>query len=111
MIESFILVYALNLIADFPLQGSYLASEKCKDNYILFVHSFIWAACVSAGFYLTGYFSLQSFMFLLVGHFVIDYAKCRGKYVKLNQKYQLYIDQLLHLIQILIVFIVKGASV
>lgn len=40
---TFIILYFLNLVLDYPLQGTFLAEYKCKNNYILFVHCAIWA--------------------------------------------------------------------
>lgn len=39
---TFIILYFLNLVLDYPLQGTFLAEYKCKNNYILFVHCAIW---------------------------------------------------------------------
>lgn len=39
---SFMVLYFCNLVLDYPLQGAFLAEWKCKNNYILFVHSAIW---------------------------------------------------------------------
>ena len=41
--KELMILYVANLILDYPLQGSFLAEYKAKNNYILFVHCAIWA--------------------------------------------------------------------
>ena len=43
----FLILYVANLILDYPLQGTFLAEFKAKNNYILFVHCAIWAFGIS----------------------------------------------------------------
>ena len=38
-----LILYVANLILDYPLQGTFLAEYKAKNNYILFVHCAILA--------------------------------------------------------------------
>lgn len=105
--ENLLILYLSNLILDYPLQGSFLAEYKQKNNYILFVHCAIWAFGLSAVLIFLGLFAWWKVIMLLVGHFVIDYWKCRGIYKKWNIKdwTSLYIDQFLHVIQVLLCLI------
>lgn len=124
---NFIILYFANLILDYPLQGTFLAEYKQKNNYILFVHCAIWALGISIVLLPLGLFAWWKVIMLLVGHYIIDYWKCRGLYkkwpYKLTIEYtkvgdstfakkvkvpiisdwnSLYIDQSLHIIQILL---------
>lgn len=51
---TFIILYFLNLVLDYPLQGTFLAEYKCKNNYILFVHCAIWALGIYIALYFLG---------------------------------------------------------
>lgn len=129
---NFIILYFSNLVLDYPLQGSFLAEWKQKNNYILFVHCAIWALGLSIVLLPLGLFAWWKVIMLLMGHYAIDYWKCRRLYKKwpLSKKtttiieydgsskkitdervpfigdiQSLYIDQFLHVIQILLCFI------
>ena len=128
--ENLLILYVVNLILDYPLQGTFLAEYKAKNNYILFVHCAIWAFGLSVVLMPLGLFAWWKVIMLLVGHIAIDYWKCRGlykkwptkwdtKYVKTdsvigNEFYKrpiisdwtsLYIDQSLHVVQVLLCLI------
>jgi len=55
MITTLFFLIALHFIADFPLQGEFLANMKGKFDYLLFSHAFMWSGVISAGLI---YFSL-----------------------------------------------------
>lgn len=121
----FLTLYLLNLILDYPLQGSFLAEYKSKMNYLLFVHSAIWGLGIFiVSFYMCpgGWWKLPMLVF---GHMLIDWWKCRGIYKKwtirskvrkihdngavvvtvvdkqvISDKGALYIDQFLHVVQV-----------
>ena len=105
--ENLLILYVANLILDYPLQGTFLAEYKAKNNYILFVHCAIWAFGLSVVLIPLGLFAWWKVIMLLVGHIAIDYWKCRGLYKKLNIKdwTSLYIDQSLHVVQVLLCLI------
>lgn len=125
---NFLILYFSNLVLDYPLQGTFLAEWKQKNNYILFVHCAIWALGLSIVLLPLGLFAWWKVIMLIVGHFVIDYWKCRRIYkkwplIKLEEynhqtlKYEekieplfsdiesLYVDQALHVVQILLCLI------
>lgn len=120
---SFIILYFANLVLDYPLQGNFLSEYKQKNNYVLFVHCAIWGIGLSIVLMLLGLFSWWKLIMLVAGHYLIDYWKCRGLYKKwpVKRSYDdflgeikkpiisdygsLYIDQFLHIIQILICFL------
>ena len=105
--QIFLILYFCNLVLDYPLQDEFLKKYKCENNYALFVHCAIWALGLSIVLMPLGLFTWWKVIMLLVGHFVIDYWKCRGLYKKWNIKdwTSLYIDQLLHIVQILLCLI------
>ena len=79
--DCFVVLYFLNLILDYPLQGEFLATNKSKNNYILFVHSAIWGIGIVLGLLilnLYGDYGWWKFFFLIFGHMLIDAWKCRG---------------------------------
>lgn len=106
-LEYFLILYFFNLVLDYPLQGAFLAEYKQKNNYILFVHSAIWSLGLSIVLMGLGLFAWWKVVMLLIGHYLIDYWKCRSLYKKWNIKdwNSLYIDQGLHVIQILLCLI------
>lgn len=105
--KELLILYVANLILDYPLQGTFLAEFKSKNNYILFVHCAIWAFGLSVVLMPLGLFAWWKVAMLLFGHIAIDYWKCRGLYKKWKIKdwTSLYIDQFLHFVQIILCLI------
>ena len=128
--KELLILYVANLILDYPLQGTFLAEYKAKNNYILFVHCAIWAFGLSVVLMPLGLFAWWKVIMLLIGHIAIDYWKCRGLYKKWPTKFvtryvntgndvghifykkpiisdwtSLYIDQSLHVGQVLLCLI------
>lgn len=91
----------LHHLADVAFQPSWLIEQKTKW-FRVYEHSFIWAGTISCGLWLLGELSIEKFLFLLVGHFIIDYFKYKHK-----DYWLVYPDQALHYLQIIIVWIVK----
>jgi hypothetical protein len=104
MLKIFFILYIINLILDYPLQGDFLATYKSKNNYVLYVHSMIWAGGLSLVLMYLGIFAIWKLLMLLIGHMLIDAWKCRGYYKKLHISdwNSLYIDQGLHVGQLLL---------
>jgi hypothetical protein len=107
MINMLILLLLWHALADFPLQGDFLAIHK-DPTYDLSVptggkpHNYLWGWCMGAhcmihagGVYLiTG--AWQAAVFEFATHWVIDWTKCHGR-ISFNQ------DQVFHLIGKLII--------
>lgn len=101
-------------IADWGLQNDFVAKNKGNYWIIMFSHCFIWAGCVSIALQYLGIFTLTKFIFLFIGHWIMDkikmvfiYAPCSKS--KEDEKYNLsllYVDQLWHFIQCVIVYII-----
>lgn len=92
-----LLIYFANLLGDYPLQGNFLATEKGKSNYILFVHSMIWTMCIVVVLLYLGLFAWWKLIMLLSGHCLMDWIKCHVLISK--TKFALYTDQLFHIVQ------------
>lgn len=90
----------MHFIGDFALQTEYLAMNKGKHWYLLLSHVMIWTACVCVPLYWFNNFAMWKVVFLISGHFICDWWKCRQKP---ENKY-LYIDQAIHFLQLVIVF-------
>jgi hypothetical protein len=84
-------------IADFPLQGDFLANFKGKNNYILLCHVLIYALFITAILQFLGIYAVWKMVLLIVSHFVIDYWKCHFAPKETALTTSLYIDQSLHI--------------
>lgn len=81
-------------LLDYPLQTDYMANNKCKELYIMFVHSVIYGLGISFILNVVGEFIIYDAIILVMSHMMIDSIKCRLK----NNNMGLYIDQSLHLL-------------
>ena len=98
LILQFMILYFTNLILDYPLQGTFLAENKKDNQYILWVHCAIWGLGVSIILLPLGLFMWWKVIMLVGGHFIIDYMKC-------HERIDLYQDQLLHIMQLILCLI------
>ena len=107
MAINLLILYIANLILDYPLQDEFLKKYKCESNYALFVHCAIWAGGLSIVLMPLCLFAWWKVAMLMIGHYVIDYWKCRRIYKKWNIKdwTSLYIDQALHVVQVILCLI------
>jgi len=99
-IFSFLTLFWLHFIGDYPLQSDFLANMKGKNDYLLLCHCIIWTGTISAGLVYLGLFAYWKVTMLLVGHFIIDRWKARKKDKKYALTFDLWLDQLLHIVQI-----------
>lgn len=97
----FLTLYFANLVLDYPLQDEFTKNNKHKYNYVLFVHSAIWGIGLSLVLQHLGMLMAWHIPMLVAGHFAIDYWKCHRLY-KCKDETALYIDQALHVGQILL---------
>lgn len=100
-----ILVYA-HLLGDYPLQGDFLANQKGNNFLLLITHAGIWAGTVALAGHLIGFdITLLDISLLFLVHALADWLKATGKlwYVGTDAlKEGLLVDQLIHVVQILI---------
>ena len=98
---SFLILYFTNLLLDYPLQ-SFLRVWKSKYWYFLYVHCAIWSIGVFIVCYFLGLGDYWKLAMLFIGHYVVDWWKCKGKYLSwdITDKQSLMIDQAFHTLQI-----------
>lgn len=106
-----VLVFA-HLLADYPLQGEFLANMKGKNPIVLVSHAGIWTDTILVAVHLLGFdVKLFDVGWLFIVHAVADYLKAKplGVYKKLDAlKGGLLLDQSIHMIQILVLMTYKG---
>ena len=111
-----ILIFLLfaHFIGDFFLRTNFINIYKSRNLFVLFLHCFMWAGCISIVLEYFEMFSILKFIFLLIGHFIVDYVKSRIDsnpvwFIEKENIIQPDIsrykvgDQFLHLVQLLIV--------
>jgi hypothetical protein len=91
-------------LGDMAWQKPEIAHGKSKRWYLMLTHVMVWAGTISVALYVFGLFAFWKVIFLVVGHFLIDEWKSKQPKDDAHW-YQIYIDQGLHIIQIIIVFI------
>ncbi|MEK5416336.1 DUF3307 domain-containing protein [Paenibacillus sp. FSL L8-0708] len=106
-----VLIFA-HLLADYPLQGDFLAKTKGSNVISLISHAGIWTGTILVAVHLLGYqVNFYDVVFLFVVHAIADYCKAKpiGIYTRLdNLKGGLLLDQGVHLMQILVLMAAKG---
>lgn len=100
--EAIIFMLTLHCIADYPLQGDFLANIKGKNFFLLMVHSFIWSGVVYFGLKFLGMASPWEFVALNFVHTVVDKWKCSRPDKTKALTTDLYLDQAAHVAQILL---------
>lgn len=101
-------LFFLHLLADYPLQGPFISEFKGKNQIIMITHVGIWTGFICLGLHLLGIpFTNLEVISLFVVHYIADTMKARNIwfYKKLNPLGSgLFIDQLIHVIQIVVVY-------
>ena len=97
MIENILWILLAHYVADYPLQGDFLAQTKGKYWYSLFVHSIIYSLVVALTLKLLGVFAIWKVAVLILSHLVIDYKKSNAVNKEKALTSYLYIDQSLHI--------------
>jgi hypothetical protein len=107
MVLMFAALILVHLLYDFHWQGPFIGNMKSKSNFLLAVHALTWAMLLCTVIYFMGALSWWQLPFLFITHLLIDYWKCHKTYEITQPEYwkYLYIDQVLHLITIIIVSI------
>ena len=100
LLELLFWMVVVHFIADFPLQSDFIAMNKGKRWYIMFVHCVIWAGLLCLVLKLFGLFSIGYFIWFFVGHYICDTWKAK----QVNGPWHLlYIDQAFHMLQMIAV--------
>jgi hypothetical protein len=79
-----------------------MIEAKKKNWIVLLEHCFIWAGGISLTLLLMNRLEIWKILFLFIGHYLIDTYKIKYAPDPLNKKY-LLIDQIAHIIQLIIV--------
>lgn len=107
----FLILMFAHLLADYPLQGEFLALQKGKNHIALVSHAGIWTGVICVASWAIGIpIGLFDVAFLFVVHAVADYAKAKplGFYKNMNPLGKgLLIDQMIHVLQILLLLVMK----
>lgn len=95
-----ILLFA-HLLADYPLQGDFVAKMKGKMPLILITHCGIWTGCICSAAHFAGISVGLPMVGCLFGvHAVADYAKANGWYGNADALgWPLWVDQGIHVLQ------------
>ena len=104
MITLFAVIILAHLLYDFHWQGDFIAMNKGKYIFILFVHCITWALFIwLIGYFMAGWL-VWKLAFLFATHFICDYWKSHQPKTDKNF-YLLYIDQAVHLLTLIVVVI------
>lgn len=104
--EKILWIILAHYIADYPLQGDFLAQTKGKYWYSLLAHSVIYGLTIALALKLLDLFTIWKAIALIISHMVIDYKKATAKNKEKALTTYLYIDQALHIV-INIILVVK----
>ncbi|POD46278.1 hypothetical protein BKM15_25900 [Pseudomonas syringae pv. syringae] len=109
---TFLIFLFAHLLADYPLQGEFLATMKGKNHIVLVSHACIWTGIIALTAHFIGVdINFLDIAFLFIVHAIADYMKAKpiGFYKKLNPLgWGLFIDQMIHVVQILLLMLQKG---
>lgn len=109
-IELVVLLTA-HLFGDFVFQNNFLAKNKGDNIFIMCVHCYLWSITMFIGFIILNLnVGLLTFLTLFVTHFIIDKWKCSIEDKSKALTFDLYIDQSLHGLMVILIFLMlKGA--
>jgi hypothetical protein len=90
-----------HFVADFPLQGDFLAMGKGKHWYLMLVHCAIWTGSCCIPLVVFDAFAWWKVGMFFVGHVVCDFWKCGWPRDEAHW-WTMYPDQLFHATQLLV---------
>jgi len=97
-VSVFLALFLAHFIADYPMQGEFLAQMKGKNNYLLFCHVMAYTAVIAAVLWFAGVYAIWKIVALIISHFAVDYWKCHCAPKETALTTSLYIDQVAHFI-------------
>lgn len=104
MLKLLFLIIVAHTLGDYFFQTDYLAMNKGKDKYILFVHCVLYAFSVYVVF--GPAINMYMYWIILLLHYPIDLLKANGTTPKMfGAKKALVIDQVLHYIILIVALI------
>ncbi|MEA1909523.1 MAG: DUF3307 domain-containing protein [Patescibacteria group bacterium] len=98
--ELLLVLICAHFIGDIALQTQWLADNKGKDRFVMFLHVAVYmSVLVLAAIFYGEPLNTWVILALFVTHFLIDEAKARHKSIKMWE------DQLMHLVTICITYL------
>lgn len=108
---AFLVLLFAHLLADYPLQGDFLATMKGKNHIVLVSHAGIWTGTICTACWMMGIpIGLFDIVLLFGVHAIQDYLKAKpvGIYKRLNPLGKgLLLDQFVHVLQIVVLLLIK----
>jgi hypothetical protein len=104
------LIFA-HVLSDWGIQGAnaWMTENKGKYWIVMLAHCIIWAGCICVALQYLNKLTWWNVPFLLAGHHLIDSWKCwvysKKPFCQQSSAKHLYIDQVLHLFQLAVVYI------
>jgi hypothetical protein len=98
---AFFALLGLHMLADYPLQGDFMAKFKGSNKYIMFCHCMLYSFVLTSGLWLLGvpwHSLLFAGLTLLTTHFIIDSWKCNIQDKSKALTMDLYVDQGCHIV-------------
>jgi hypothetical protein len=105
--KSFVWILFAHFMGDYAFQSDWMARAKQSSWYVLVAHCMIWTACVSIALEYNHMFTLYKALFLFLGHLWFDYGKIQILKTGVQKELALFIDQIAHFFQCIIVFVFK----
>ena len=94
-------------VGDYLFQSSYLALNKGKDKYLLFVHSILYAfGVILTAYIFTIEITILQILALFITHMIIDYSRTNNTVVEiLGEKRVIIVDKIVHYLILFLVFL------
>lgn len=97
------LMLCVHHLGDVGLQPSWLIEEKKKHVWAIYEHAMVWTLCIATAMLALGIpLNAGKVGFLLVGHYLMDYAKY---HVLEETRFNFYLDQGFHYFQVIVVWV------
>ena len=100
------LIFA-HVAGDWVCQNRWMAENKGKYWIVMLAHCIIWTGCICIALQHFSKLAWWDVPFLLIGHYLIDSWKCwvysKRPFCQQPTAKHLYIDQVLHLLQLAVV--------
>lgn len=103
LLNIFLWIVFIHFVGDYVFQSSYLADNKGKDWWVMFVHCVLWTGCICIFLKFMGLYDIWKFFFLLIGHAISDTWKSKTP----NRGWKIYVDQSWHIVQCLLCYFIK----
>jgi hypothetical protein len=105
-------ILLVHLLYDFHWQGDFVGTMKAKYDFILWVHSATWSLLIILVFYYHGIVLTGGMVaWLILSHMAIDRWKARSPNDESKLTWRLWVDQGLHLVSIVLLFVwIRGAA-